>query len=323
MNNSPFLSKRPGKDDIISAHERVGFYAHKTPLLSSELINSILGCKLFLKCENFQKAGAFKFRGASNVVMGLSENFLNKGVATHSSGNHAGALALAAKLRGTKAYIVMPETAPKIKVKAVEAYGAEIFFCKPNQKAREDTLNEVVDKTGALFIHPYDNYSIIAGQATAAKEILEEKPELDFIFTPVGGGGLASGTCLSANYFSTKTKVIGCEPAGADDAFRSLKDGKIYPSINPQTIADGLLTSLSPKTFEILSGLLERVITVSEEEIIYIMRLIWERMKIIIEPSSAVPVAALYKERQFFKGKNVAAIISGGNVDLDNLPWNT
>lgn len=321
MNNSPFLSVRPSRDNIISAHERVLFHGKKTPLLSSTAINEIVGCEVFFKAENFQKAGAFKFRGASNVVMGLDESYLENGVATHSSGNHAGALALAAKLRGAKAFIVMPDTAPKIKVKAVKSYGAEVIFCEPNQKAREDTLAEVVKKEKALFIHPYDNYSIIAGQATAAKEILEEKPGTDFIFVPVGGGGLASGTCLSANYFSSKTRVIGCEPAGADDAFRSLRDGKIHPSVNPKTISDGLLTSLSPKTFSILGELLERIILVEEDEIISAMRLVWERMKIIIEPSSAVPLAALYKERENFRGKKVAVIISGGNVDLDKLPW--
>lgn len=321
MNKSPFLENRPSKDDIISAHERVLFHGKKTPLMSSSAINEIFGCDIFFKVENLQKAGAFKFRGASNVVMGLDESYLKQGVATHSSGNHAGALALAAKLRGAKAFIVMPKTAPKIKVKAVKGYGAEVIFCEPNQKAREETLAKIVERENALFIHPYDNYSIIAGQATAAKEVLEEKPETDFIFVPVGGGGLASGTCLSANYFSTKVKVIGCEPAGADDAYRSLRDGKIHPSINPETISDGLLTSLSPKTFSILGELLERIVLVDEAEIISAMRMVWERMKIIIEPSSAVPVAALYKERENFQGKKVTVIISGGNVDLDNLPW--
>lgn len=321
MTNSPFLKDRPSKSDIISAHERVLFYGHKTPVLTSGQIDDITGCKVFFKCENFQKAGAFKFRGASNVVMSLTPEILKNGVATHSSGNHAAALALAAKLRGGKAYIVMPENAPAIKIKAVESYGGEITFCKPTQKAREETLEQIVNKTGALFVHPYDNYSVIAGQATAAKELIEETGSPDFIFTPVGGGGLTSGTCLSATYFSEGTKVIGCEPEGADDAYRSLRDGKIYPSVKPETIADGLLTSLSPKTFSVLSGLLERIITVSDNEIKAAMRLVWERMKIIIEPSSAVPLAALYKEREFFSGKNIGIILSGGNVDLEKLPW--
>lgn len=315
------LQSEPTKQDIIEAHERITKQIHRTPILSSASINKIAGCKILFKCENFQKVGAFKFRGASNAVLSITDTELKKGVATHSSGNHAAALALAAKIKSIPAYIVMPHTAPQIKKIAVEGYGAKIILCEPTQKAREEALSKVVEETGAAFIHPYNNYSVIAGQATCAKEILEEHSDLDYIIPPVGGGGLSSGTCLSAKYFSTKTKVIGAEPMGADDACRSLRDKTIYPSLNPKTICDGLLTSLGDKTFSVLNKNIEEILTASEEAIIYAMKMIWERMKIIVEPSSAVTFAALLENKEKFTGKKIALILSGGNVDLTSLPF--
>jgi threonine dehydratase len=311
----------PSLQDIIEAHERIKNQIHRTPILSSSSINKIAGCEIYFKCENFQKVGAFKFRGASNAVLSLSEEELQKGVATHSSGNHAAALALAAQMKNIPAYIVMPRTAPQIKKIAVQGYGAKIIFCEPTLKVREESLAKVVGETGATFIHPYNNYSVIAGQATCAKEILEDISDLDYIIPPVGGGGLASGTCLSAKYFSDKTKVIGAEPKGADDAFRSLRDNKIYPSVNPKTICDGLLTNLGDKTFAILNTNLEEILTASEESIIEAMKLIWERMKIIVEPSGAVTLAVVLENKEKFAGKKIAIILSGGNVDLRKVPW--
>ncbi len=284
----------------------------------------MVNAEVYFKCENLQKGGAFKFRGASNTVFSLSDEDAKKGVATHSSGNHAAALSLAAKMRGIPAHIVMPRTAPKIKVAAVKGYGGQITFCEPNQKAREDTLEKVVEDTGATFIHPYNNYQIIAAQATAGLELLEEIPGLNIIITPVGGGGLLSGTALAAHYFSPNTKVIAAEPSGADDAFRSMQTGTIQPSINPNTICDGLLTSLGSKTFPIIQKYVHDIITVQDDLIIKAMRLIWERMKIIVEPSASVTLAALLKnsdketKRQRDK---VGIIVSGGNVSLDDLPW--
>ncbi len=310
------MNNIPTKTDIEIAHKRIEDHIHKTPILTSRSINKILQSNLFFKCENFQRAGAFKMRGATNTILSLTKEELQKGVATHSSGNHAGALALAAKSLNTKCYIAMPNTAPEIKRKAVEGYGGEITFCKPILEDREKTLNEIVTKTGATFIHPYDDYRIIAGQATCAKEVFEELDNLDYILTPLGGGGLLSGTSLSAKYFSNSTKVIGVEPKGADDAYRSIRDGKIYPSVNPKTIADGLLTSLSEKTFGIIRYNVHKIITVKEETILKAMYLIWERMKIIIEPSSATVLAAIMENKEQFIGKYVALVLSGGNVDL-------
>jgi len=314
-----FLSNKPTKEEIIEAHERIKNQIKQTPILTSSSINNITGCELFFKCENFQKVGAFKFRGASNSVFSLDNNELQKGVATHSSGNHAAALALAAKTKNIPAYIVMPHTAPAIKKKAVERYGAKIIFCEPTLQSREETLKNIVAETGAVFIHPFDNYSVIAGQATCAKEIFEEIHNLDYVLSPVGGGGLLSGTCLSARYFSSNTKVIGVEPKGADDAFRSIRDGIIYPSINPQTICDGLLTQLSERTFEIIKGNVAEIIVVEENTIIEAMKMIWERMKIIIEPSSAVVLAAIMENKEKFSGKKISLILSGGNVDLKKM----
>lgn len=288
---------------------------------SSKLIDEICGCKIFFKCENFQKVGAFKFRGAYNTIASLSNEDLQKGVVTHSSGNHAAALTLAAKMNNTTAYIVMPRTAPEIKKKAVQSYGAKITFCEPTLKSREETAQKIIDETGAYLVHPFNNYSIITGQATAAYELINDSKALDFILTPVGGGGLLSGTSLSAKYLSPQTKVVGCEPEGADDAFRSLRDGKIYPSENPKTICDGLLTSLGEKTFEIINKYVDEIITVDDDTIIEAMRLIWERMKIIIEPSSAIPLAVVMNNKSKFENKSVGIILTGGNVDLNNLPF--
>jgi threonine dehydratase len=311
----------PTIDDIIEAHERILPHIHYTPVLSSESINEIAGCEIFFKCENFQKVGAFKMRGAANAVAMLSEEERAKGVATHSSGNHAQALAKAAKEYGIPAYIVMPETSPKVKVAAVKGYGAQVTFCAPNLQARESTLEDIVAKTGATFIHPYNDCQVIAGQATCAKELLEQVDELDIVMAPIGGGGLMSGTLLSCQYFAPETVVIGGEPAGADDAYQSWKSGQLIPSQNPKTIADGLLTSLGDKTFPIIQKHIKEIITVSEEEIIAAMKLIYERMKIIIEPSCAVPFAALLKEKGQFKEKRVGIILTGGNVDLGKLPF--
>ncbi len=274
-----------------------------------------------LKCENLQKVGAFKFRGAANAVFALSESEAARGVATHSSGNHAQALALAARLRGIPAYIVMPDNAPAVKKAAVKGYGGRITFCVPNQQARETTLNRILSETGAALVHPYDNPLVIAGQGTAALELLDDHPDLDALIAPVGGGGLLSGTALAATGISPGIRVIGAEPEMADDAYRSLQAGKIIPSLNPQTIADGLLTSLGELTFPIINNHVEQIVTVSEKAIIEGMRLIWERTKLIIEPSSAVPIGLLLEGKIDLSSLKVGVIISGGNVDLEHLPW--
>ncbi len=311
----------PTYDDVREAAERIKPYVKKTPVMSSASINRMINADLFFKCENFQKVGAFKFRGATNAVLSLSDDEAARGVATHSSGNHGAALALAAGNRGIKAYVVMPETSPRVKKEAVAGYGAEIIFCKPTLAAREATLAEVTKDTGAAFIHPYNNFNVIAGQGTAALELLEEVENIDLVLAPVGGGGLLSGTALAVSGLSTKTQVFGCEPEGADDAFRSLKEGKIMPSVNPKTIADGLLTSLGELTFAIISKHINHIVTVGDDIIIKAMRLIWERMKIIVEPSAAVPLAVVLDGKINIEGKRVGIIVSGGNVDLDLLPW--
>ncbi len=316
------MEKIPTLADIEAAAERIKPYAHRTPMLTCQTIDQMLDMQLFFKCENLQKVGAFKFRGATNAVFAMDATAAEKGVATHSSGNHAQALALAAKIRGIPAHIVMPETAPAVKKAAVAGYGAKITFCKPTLEARESTLAGVVAETGATFVHPYDNTYIVAGQATAAKEMLADEADgFDVLMAPVGGGGLASGTALTARYLSPKTVVIAGEPTGADDAYRSMKENKRLPSINPQTIADGLLTSLGELSFAIIRDYVQEIVTVSEDAIVQAMRLVWERMKIIIEPSSAVPLAVLLEHDLGLQGKRVGIIISGGNVDLGKLPW--
>ena len=311
----------PTFEQVQKAYLKIREKVHRTPVMKSQKVNERAGGELFFKCENFQKVGAFKFRGATHAVGELPDEKAGKGVATHSSGNHAQAVALAAKQRGIPAHIVMPENAPKVKVHAVRDYGAHITFCESTQEAREETLEKVVEETGATFIHPYDNPHIIMGQGSAAIELLEDKPELDIILAPVGGGGLISGTAIAASGFSPKTKVIGTEPEVANDAYLSFKTGELHPVQSTDTVADGLRTSLSKLTFSCIQEHADDMVTVTEEEIIDAMRFIWERMKIIIEPSCAVPVAAVFNGKVDIKNKKAGIIISGGNMDLDTLPW--
>jgi threonine dehydratase len=312
---------RPSFKDIESAAIRMAGLVHHTPVLTSSAINEMTGLEAYFKCENFQKVGAFKYRGATNAILSLSPEQAARGVATHSSGNHAAALALAARNRGIPCYVAMPENAPQVKIEAVRHYGAEITFCEPTLQSREDTLKEIVRRTGAVFIHPFDNFNVICGQGTAAKEFLEEVPGLDVLLVPVGGGGLLSGSSIAAKSLKPGILVYGCEPANADDAFRSFHSGRIHPSVKPNTVADGLLTSLSELTFSIIRENTDDIYTVSEPSILYAMRLIWQRMKIIIEPSSAVPVAVMLEHKDQFAGKKTGIIISGGNCDLSNLPF--
>lgn len=300
---------------ITEAHNRIKPFIHQTPVMTSTSLDEIAGCMLFFKTENFQKVGAFKSRGAMNAILSLTREQRARGVATHSSGNHAQALSRAAKIMGTKAYIVMPRTAPQIKRQGVIGYGGEIFECEPTLRSREETLLKVVEEKGAYVIHPFNNFDVIAGQATAAKEFFEEINYLNYIIAPVGGGGLIAGTGLAAKYFSPQTWVIGAEPEGADDAFRSLESGMIEPS-QSDSVADGLLTTVGDKTFPIMQETVKKIITVSDVEIISAMRMLWERLKIIVEPSAAVAFAAVLKQKERFRNKNVGIIISGGNVDL-------
>jgi len=304
------------KQAIEEAHERIKKYVHRTAVMTSKSIDEAAGCSVFFKCENLQNVGAFKARGAMNAALQLTDDQRKKGIATHSSGNHAQAIARAAQILGIKSYIVMPRTTPQIKKKGVIAYGGEIFECEPTLAAREATLADVIKKTGAVEIHPFNNYEVMIGQATAAKELFEDAPGLDYLLAPVGGGGLLSGTAYAAKYFSPTTLVIAGEPAGSDDTFRSLKSGKIEQA-QSQTIADGLLTTVGDKTFPIIHELVKEVITVSEEEIVAAMRMIWERLKIVVEPSAAVPFASVLKSKEKFKGKRIGIILSGGNVDLE------
>jgi threonine dehydratase len=310
------------KETLIKVQDRIRPYIHRTPVLTSQLLNNISGANLFFKCENFQKMGAFKMRGATNAILSLSEEERQKGVVTHSSGNFAQALSLAAKGIGVKAYIVMPKNAPQVKKNAVKDYDGEIIESESTALAREEMAEKVRLELGATFIHPSNDDQVIYGQGTAAMELLEDYPDLDYIFSPVGGGGLIAGTALAAKYFSKKCKVIGAEPKNMDDAFRSLQSGKIESNEKgATTIADGLRTFLGDRNFPIIKENVERIIRVEEDEIVQAMKLIWERMKIIVEPSSAVAFAALLKEKEKFKNKNVGIIISGGNVDLQNLPF--
>jgi len=311
----------PSLENIKEAHRRIKSYVHRTPVMTSTQINRISGAEIFFKCENFQKVGAFKFRGAMNAVPLLKEEEVRE-VITHSSGNHAAALALAAKMAGMKAYVVMPRTAPSVKINAVRDYGAEITFCEPTQKAREEATGILMEKTGARLVHPYDNFNVICGQGTAAVELLEEAGELDILIAPVGGGGLLSGTSTAAKGLKSNIKVFGAEPRNADDAYRSFTTGILHPSVSPKTIADGLLTSLSELTFTIIRKNVDNIFTVSEESIIEAMRLIWERMKIIVEPSSAVTLAVVMENPDVFRGKKTGIILSGGNVELSELPFN-
>ncbi len=313
------MNSIPTKDSITAAHERIKPYIHRTPVMTSASIDEMAGCHIFFKCENFQKVGAFKSRGAMNAALKLTPEQRANGVATHSSGNHAQALARAAKILGTKSYIVMPRTAPEIKKRGVRGYQGEIFECEPTLEARESTLAEVIRKTGAVEIHPFNNYDVMEGQATCAKELFDEVQDLDFLVAPVGGGGLLSGTALAAQYFSHNTAVIAGEPALANDAYRSLQSGKIEPASPPSSIADGLLTSLGDKTFPLIKENVKKIITVTDEEIVEAMRIIWERLKIVVETSCAVPLAAVLKDKDTFRGKRVGIILSGGNVDLNRV----
>ena len=306
---------------IRAAAGRIAPYAHRTPVLTCASLDRAVEAQVFLKCENFQKVGAFKFRGACNAVFSLTAAEAAHGVATHSSGNHAQALALAARLRGIPAHIVMPANAPVVKQAGVAGYGGRITLCEPVLEARETALAAVVASTGAAVVHPYDDERVIAGQGTAALELLQEVPDLDVILAPVGGGGLLSGTAIAATGLSSGIRVIAGEPAGAGDAFRSLAEGRIVPSIMPETLADGLLTSLGELTFPIIRDRVERIVLVSEPGIVAAMRFIWERAKLVIEPSSAVPLAVLWERQVDLAGLRVGVILTGGNVDLDRLPW--
>ncbi|MBC8508718.1 MAG: pyridoxal-phosphate dependent enzyme [Anaerolineales bacterium] len=311
----------PTLKEIRDAADRIRLYAHKTPVLTCTNLDQQVGAQVFLKCENFQKVGAFRFRGACNTVFSLSETEAQRGVATHSSGNHAQALALAARLRGVPANIVMPSSAPQVKKAAVAGYGGQTTFCDPTLEARDTTLAKVISETGAVEVHPNNNYQVIAGAGTAALELVYEIPGLDVVIAPVGGGGLLSGTAISVTEVSRQTRVIAGEPEMADDAYRSMQAGTIIPSIKPQTIADGLLTSLGKLTFPIIQKRVEQIVTVSEDAIIEAMKFVWERVKIIIEPSAAVSVAVLWEGKIDLTGLRVGVILSGGNVDLDQLPW--
>lgn len=312
----------PVYKDIEEASKRIRDVAHKTPVLQSTYFNRLTGSELFFKCENFQKIGAFKFRGAFNAISKLSQEDGKKGIITHSSGNHAQAVALASKKNGYKATIVMPENAPKVKVNAVRDYEAEIVFCQSTIESRQEATDQIISRTGATFIHPYNNPDVIAGQGTSAKELLREIPDLDIIITPIGGGGLMSGTAIASKSIKPDIQVYGAEPELADDAYRSFQAGSIQPVLRTDTIADGLRTSLGSLNFQIIQKKVDDIITVSEKSILRDMRRVWERMKIIIEPSSAVPISALLDGEKDISGKKAGIILTGGNVDLDNLPWN-
>lgn len=311
----------PNIADVRDAAERIRPYAHVTPVLSSAAIDRISGASVFFKCENFQKVGAFKFRGAINAVYSLSEEAAARGVATHSSGNHGAAVSLAAALRGTSATVVMPENANATKRAAVEGYGGKVVSCGPGEKSREETVSLVLKQTGATLIPPFDHRLVIAGQGTAAMELLDQAPELDAVIAPVGGGGLLAGTAVAVSALSPGTQIFGAEPKTADDAYRSLRAGRIQRLKSTNTIADGLRTTVGELTFSIIRAHVKDIICVGEDEIVAAMRLVLERMKIVIEPSAAVAVAALLKSRKLFERKRVGVILSGGNVDLDSLPW--
>lgn len=306
---------------ILVAHERIRPHIHRTPVLTSSRLDSACGASLFFKCENFQKVGAFKARGAANAVFALDEAAAQRGVATHSSGNHAAALSRAARRRGIAAHIVMPSNAPKIKVRAVEGYGGRIVFCEPNQRAREAACARVIAETGATLIHPFENEDVIAGQGTAAVELLEDVPDLELVLCPVGGGGLLCGTAVAVKAVRPSAKVIAAEPAGADDAAESFRKGQLVYQEKKNTIADGLLANMGAINFALVQRYVDDVVTVSDESIVAAMRTIWETMKIVIEPSGAVPYAAVLEGGVDLRGKRVGLILTGGNVDLDALPW--
>ena len=310
-------------DDVRTAAERIRGVGHRTPILTSKTLDQMAGRKLFFKCENFQKVGAFKFRGGWNAVSMLSGKEAERGVCTHSSGNHAQAIAYSAQKRGIPAYIVMPNNSPDVKLNAVKGYGANVTLCEPTLEARRTTLEGIAEDTGAAVIHPFNNANVIAGQGTAALELIEDIGELDAMIAPIGGGGLMSGTCITTRSLLPDAKLFGAEPKGADDAYRSLKEGKLLPQEDPRTICDGLLTSMGENTWNILKDHLDAIYTVSDEDVVQSMRLIWERMKIIIEPSCATPVAVVMSSefKQLENIEKVGIILTGGNVDLAKLPF--
>ena len=307
--------------DIELAHERIRPFIHRTPILTNSSLNKLAGAELFFKCENFQKAGSFKIRGATNTVELLSDSELKRGIATTSSGNHGAALSMAVSRRGGSTKVVMPRNTPKIKVENVKRNGGEVVWCEPDQKFRESVLKEVVEETAATVVHPYNDERIMAGQGTCAKEILEDVPTIDCIVSPVSGGGLLSGSLVAAKNMKNSVKVFGAEPEEADDAYQSLKQGKIVPNKTINTICDGLRAEIGSKTFPVIQNLVDEIIPVSEKDIIESLQMIWERMKIIVEPSCSISLALILKNKMMFKNKNVGLIMSGGNVDLNKLPW--
>ncbi len=311
----------PALSDLRAAAARIADTVHRTPVLTSNSLDELAGATLFFKCENFQKGGAYKFRGALNAVRQLTDEQAARGVVTHSSGNHATCLSLAARLHRIPAYIVVPRNAPLIKQRAITAYGGRLTLCEPTLAARQAEADRIQRETGAAFIHPYDDARVVAGQATVALEMFEQVPTLDALVAPVSGGGLLSGLCIAARAVAPDTRVWGAEPALADDAFRSLREGRLLPNTNTATIADGLRASLSERTFNIIRSHARGIVTVTEEQIITAMRLVWERLKIIVEPSAAVPFAAVLSAPEKFHGKRVGVVLTGGNVDLDKLPW--
>jgi threonine dehydratase len=311
----------PTYDDVLAAHERIKPYIHRTPIHTSSYFNDLVGAELFFKCENFQKAGAFKVRGASNAVFGLSDEQAKHGVATHSSGNHALSLSYAAGRRGIPCNVVMPRTAPQAKKDAVKGYGGIITECEPSTTSREAVFAEVQAKTGGDFVHPYNDPRVIAGQATCSRELMEQTGGVDIVVAPIGGGGMISGTCLTLSNIAPETEIIAAEPEQADDAYRSFKAGHIIADDAPVTIADGLKVPLKDLTWHFVSNYVTDILTASEQEIIDAMKLTWQRMKIVIEASCSVPMATILKNKDRFAGKRVGVIITGGNVDLDTLPW--
>ena len=311
----------PSYADVEEAQERIAPHIHRTPVMTSAYLDGLAGAELFFKCENFQKAGAFKTRGACNAVFGLSERTAKRGVATHSSGNHAQALCYAAGRRGIPCHVVMPQGAVRAKKEAVIGYGGKVTECEPSVASREAALTRVREETGADFVHPYDDPRVIAGQATCSRELIEQAGDLDAVIAPIGGGGMMSGTCLTLSSVAPRVEVYAAEPEQADDAARSLRAGRIVADDNPETVADGLRTPLKALTWHFVSSHVADILTVSEREIVDATKLVWERMKIVIEPSSAVAVAAVLKNKDIFAGRRVGVILTGGNVDLDNLPW--
>ncbi len=308
------------KSDLINCHNRIKPFIHNTPVLTSSYINELTEAEVYFKCENFQKMGAFKMRGAANAILKLSDEQKSNGVVTHSSGNHAQAISLAAKKIGIKAYIVMPSNAPEIKKEAVKGYGGELIECESNLESREAAAKDLVDSKRATFIHPSNNLDVIIGQGTASKELIEQYGSFDHILVPIGGGGLIAGSALAAKFFGDNCSVIGTEPFEVDDAYRSLISGKIETNISNNTIADGLRTQLGDKNFPIILNEVKEIIRITEDEIIDSMKLIWQRLKIICEPSCSLPLAGVLKNKDKFRGKKIGIVITGGNIDLDNLP---